>query len=138
MAIWICIFCQLHIQIRFHHWFCWPSRGKKILDGFSVRTTGDIFKIFFDQNFLKLKPQQISRQFKWWQWHNKNIEWDQQTNWNQQILKTRKETPILLLFSRVIFPWELLIYKIRGAFRGPIPLIAFKHLSLYIEKIKFR
>ena len=54
---WICIFCQLHIQIRFHHWFCWPSRGKKILDGFTFRTTGDIFKIFLNQNFLKLKPR---------------------------------------------------------------------------------
>ena len=57
---WICIFCQLHIQIRFHHRFCWPSRGKKILDGFSSRTTGHTFRTFWNLNFLEWKPQKIS------------------------------------------------------------------------------
>ena len=79
---WICIFCQLHIQIRFHHWFCWPSRGKKILDGFSFRTTGDIFKIFLNQNFLKLKPR---HQFL----DNSNNDNDIKKHWMKPTLKLK-------------------------------------------------
>ena len=79
---WICIFCQLHIQIRFHHWFCWPSWGKKILDGFSFRTTGDIFKIFLNQNFLKLKPR---HQFL----DNSNNDNDIKKHWMKPTLKLK-------------------------------------------------